>query len=452
MNPAELTRLISMAVPRYTSYPTTPHFHSGVDEASYAGWLEALGEGKTLSLYAHIPYCDSLCWFCGCHTRITRRYEPVGFYVGGLSREIALIAERLPGRNSVTHLHWGGGSPTMLAADDIKRLAAGFRERFSFAADAEFAVEVDPRGLDQPRIDALADAGLTRVSIGVQDFDPEVQWAINREQSFEETRRAVDAFRAKGVRSLNIDVLYGLPYQTETRVISTLEQVLALSPDRIALFGYAHVPWMKKHQEMIAPESLPGTLERFRQAESAARLLSEAGYQRVGIDHFAKADDALAKAQQHASLRRNFQGYTVDPADALIGFGASAIGGLPQGYVQSEPTTGRYLAMLSQGRLPVARGLALSDHDRLHRAVIESIMCMRDIRMNWLQELPGTEADKLAVRNLIAGLRDERQRGWVTTSRHGLSLHEEARPFLRLIAAQFDAYLTRSAGRHSAAV
>jgi oxygen-independent coproporphyrinogen-3 oxidase len=452
MNPAELTRLISTAVPRYTSYPTAPHFHAGVDEAAYAGWLGSLNDQQTLSLYLHIPYCDSLCWFCGCHTRITRRYEPVGFYLGGLVREIGLVADRIASRPKVTHLHWGGGSPTMLNAEDIARLATALRDRFDFTADAEFAVEVDPRGLDQPRIDALAAAGLTRVSIGVQDFDPEVQWAINREQSFEETRQAAEAFRAQGVRSLNIDVLYGLPYQTEARVLATLEKVLALEPDRIALFGYAHVPWMKKHQEMIAPESLPNTLERFRQAESAARFLVQSGYHRVGIDHFAKADDALAQAARNGTLRRNFQGYTVDPADALIGLGASAIGGLAPGYVQNEPTTGRYLAMLAEGRLPVARGLALSDTDRLHRAVIESIMCMRDIRVGWLQELAGTEADKAAIRALIAGLREERQRGWVTTSRHGLSLHEEARPFLRLIAAHFDAYLARSAGRHSAAV
>jgi oxygen-independent coproporphyrinogen III oxidase len=448
----DLARLIARPVPRYTSYPTAPHFHAGIGADDMRSWLETLPENSTLSLYLHIPFCDSLCWFCGCHTRVTRRYEPVGIYLGGLMREIGMIGALVPKSTRVTHIHWGGGSPSMLAPDDIERLAAATRAAFTLDPTCEFAVEIDPRGLDQARIDAFAAAGLTRVSLGVQDFDPKVQWAINREQSFEETKRAVDGFRARGIRSLNIDAIYGLPHQDGEKLISTLDRVVALEPDRIALFGYAHVPWMKKHQEMIDPASLPGTFERFRQAENAADFLLGAGYSRVGIDHFALPEDSLALAAQADSLRRNFQGYTVDPADALIGLGASAISSLPQGYVQNEPATGRYLAQIAEGRLTAARGLELTDEDRLRRGVIESLMCHMRLDDAILADLPGTPQQKQAIRDEMDQLKDEMSRGWVKRTRNTVVITEKGRPFLRLIASRFDAWLAHSAGRHSVAV
>ena len=449
---ADLARLAAKPVPRYTSYPTAPHFHAGLKAATYSEWLAALPVAADLSLYMHVPFCDSLCWFCGCHTRITRRYEPVGLYLGGLIREIRLVGECVPAGASVSHIHWGGGSPTMLSAEDILRLANATREAFRLRADCDFAVEIDPRGLDDARIEALARAGLTRVSLGVQDFDPEVQGAINREQSFDETQRVADAFRAKGVRSLNIDAIYGLPYQTEARLMATLEKVIALAPDRIALFGYAHVPWMKKHQEMIPPESLPGVEARFLQAENAAAFLVANGYARVGIDHFARPGDGLAMAARDGSLRRNFQGYTVDPAEALIGFGASAIGSLPQGYVQNEPTTGRYLATIAEGKLPTARGITVTAEDRMRRGVIEALMCrMRLVEADFASTDAQEEA-KAAIRATIRDMVDETRRGWVKRDGDTLLVTEAGRPFLRLIASRFDAYLGQSAGRHSVAV
>jgi oxygen-independent coproporphyrinogen III oxidase len=449
---SDIVRLIGKPVPRYTSYPTAPHFHAGIRETEYAAWLENLPESADLSLYMHIPFCDSLCWFCGCHTRITRRYEPVGLYLGGMIREIRMVAEKVPVRASVSRIHWGGGSPTMLSPDDIRRLGAATRDAFAQKPGCEFAVEIDPRGLDRARIDALAEIGLTRVSLGVQDFDPEVQWAINREQSFEETQRVAQAFRAHGVKSLNIDAIYGLPHQTEARLLATLDKVVSLDPDRIALFGYAHVPWMKKHQEMIPPEVLPGIEERFTQAESAAWFLLDKGYVRVGIDHFAKPTDALAVAMRRGNLRRNFQGYTVDPADALIGFGASAISSLPDGYAQNEPTTGRYLALISEGKLPVARGVALLDEDRLRRSVIEALMCRMEIDDRILAQSTAPETLKAEIRSEMDQFREEAKRGWVIRTRDGLIVTEAGRPFLRLIAARFDAYLAQTAGRHSVAV
>lgn len=449
---SDIARLTARPVPRYTSYPTAPHFHAGIRAGEYGQWLENLPESADLSLYMHIPFCDSLCWFCGCHTRITRRYEPVELYLGGLIREIGMVAGSVPNRATVSHVHWGGGSPTMLSAEDIRRLGTATREAFTLNPNCEFAVEIDPRGLDQARIDALAETGLTRVSLGVQDFDAQVQWAINREQSFEETQHVAEAFRAHGVRSLNIDAIYGLPYQTEARLLATLEKVVLLDPDRIALFGYAHVPWMKKHQEMIPPESLPGIEERFVQAESAACFLAQNGYIRVGIDHFAKPSDALAIATRLGRLRRNFQGYTVDPADALIGFGASAISSLPQGYVQNEPTTGRYLALVAEGKLPTARGVALTAEDRLRRAVIEALMCRMELDERVLALSGALEALKAEIRAEMDDFPDEMRRGWVKRTRDGLIVTEAGRPFLRLIAARFDAYLAGTAGRHSVAV
>lgn len=449
---SDIARLSAKPVPRYTSYPTAPHFHAGIRADEYEVWLASLPNDADLSLYMHIPFCDSLCWFCGCHTRITRRYEPVGFYLGGLIREIGMVAERIPKGATVSHIHWGGGSPTMLSPEDIRRLGQATRDAFSLQPDCEFAVEIDPRGLDQERIDALADIGLTRVSLGVQDFDPQVQWAINREQSFEETKRVADAFRAKGIVSLNIDAIYGLPHQSEERLLSTLQRVVSLAPDRIALFGYAHVPWMKKHQEMIPPEALPGIEERFTQAESAARFLMENGYNRIGIDHFAKPADALAIATRNGNLRRNFQGYTVDPADALIGFGASSIGSLPGGYVQNEPTTGRYLALVSEGKLPVARGIALTSEDRLRRAVIEALMCHMRLDERVLARSGASDEVKAGIRAEMDGFDDETRRGWVIRTKDGLIVTEAGRPFLRLIAAHFDTYLARSSGKHSVAV
>lgn len=450
--PLDLPRLLAKPVPRYTSYPTAPHFHAGITAETYARWLAELPADAALSLYMHVPFCDSLCWFCGCHTRVTRRYEPVGLYLGGLMREVALIGAAVPRTARVTQIHWGGGSPTMLSPDDIRRLSDATRKAFRLADGAEFAIEVDPRGLDEARIAALAESGLTRVSIGVQDFDPEVQWAINREQSVEETRRAIEGFRAHGIRSLNIDAIYGLPHQTEARLIATLDEVVRLAPERIALFGYAHVPWMKKHQEMIPTEALPGISARFEQAEAAARFLVAAGYERVGIDHFALPTDSLAVAARNGTLRRNFQGYTVDPADALIGLGASAIGALPQGYIQNETATGRYLAQVSEGRLAAARGIALSDEDRARRRVIEAIMCDLALHADLLDSIAAPDAVKAAIRAEIAGMVDAFPEGFVIGDAKGFTVTEEGRPFLRLIAARFDAYLAEAAGRHSVAV
>jgi oxygen-independent coproporphyrinogen-3 oxidase len=449
MTPDDI-RSLSAPVPRYTSYPTAPHFHAGVGDGDYGDWLAALKPGSALSLYMHIPFCDTLCWFCGCNTKITQKYGPVSRYLTALTAEVAIVSGQIPRDHSVRHIHWGGGSPTLLTPDDITRLAEATRAAFKLADDVDFAIEVDPRGLDAPRIEALAKAGLTRVSLGVQDFDPEVQAAINRHQSVAETRAVIDGFREAGVTSLNIDIVYGLPKQTLERLLATVNEVIAMRPDRIALFGYAHVPWMKTHQKLIRDEDLPDIVERHRQATFAAGALRQAGYVPIGLDHFALETDAMAKAAADGTLKRNFQGYTVDPADALIGLGASSIGSLPQGYVQNAPAQADYMRRIQAGKLAATRGLALSDDDRMRRDIIERLMCgMAFSRSHALETYGALAAPLLATASELVA---EDRLGLLGATEDGFVITERGRAFMRRFAAAFDAYLPQSQARHSLAV
>ncbi|MGH6923292.1 MAG: oxygen-independent coproporphyrinogen III oxidase [Propylenella sp.] len=443
-------KLSATSAPRYTSYPTAPHFHAGVGSETYAGWLASLAAGTSVSLYLHIPFCDTLCWFCGCNTKATRHYAPVAEYLRALHQEIALVGGMLPPGVVIRHIHWGGGSPTLLTAEDISALAAAIRRAFTVDRRTDFAVEIDPRGLSSEQTDALIAAGLTRASFGVQDFDRTVQQAINRIQSFNETKAVIEGFRRGGIMSINIDVLYGLPHQNLGRLTDTLLKVLSLDPDRIALFGYAHVPWMKKHQAMIMDADLPGAAERFEQAQRAGDLIAARGYRRIGIDHFAKPEDPLAMAARAGRLRRNFQGYTADESEVVIGLGASAIGRLPQGFVQNIVPTREYERQVGDGRLPVARGIELTREDRVRAYAIERLMCDFSLRDADLRARFGAEADEvIAEADRIA---PSDYAGFVTREGGMLSVTEDGRPFVRLICAAFDAYFGAGAARHSAAV
>mgnify|MGYP000867925398 FL=1 len=440
----------SGSVPRYTSYPTAPHFHEGVDCGKYAQWLGELGAGHDLSLYVHIPYCDRLCWFCACHTKHTLKYEPITSYLASLKKEIAKVGALVSRDAKVTAVHFGGGSPTMVKPEDLTDLMAAFRAAFDFKDDVEISVEMDPNDLDEARYDALAAIGMTRASLGVQDFDPKVQKTINRIQTFEQTKSVVDAVRARGVHSVNCDILYGLPYQTMETLESTVNDIVSLSPDRIALFGYAHVPWMKKHQTMIPEEALPGVEMRFAQMTRAAEMLLAAGYEPIGIDHFARPDDRLAIAARTGKLRRNFQGYTDDAAEALIGFGASSIGQLPQGYVQNMPATGEYQRMADADGLTVVRGIALSEDDRLRSMVIEQIMCRFAFSFAAVRDaFPAIGETVIGEARQFAASNPDRICEIVGDE---FRLTEAGKPFARSIAAVFDSYLATGKGRHSIAV
>ena len=302
----ELLAKYDRPVPRYTSYPTAPHFHAGIGPAACRDWLAEVPAGLPLSIYLHVPFCQELCWYCGCHTTIARRYRSIAEYLELLLGELELVANALGGRRPVAHVHLGGGTPTMLSPDDLRRLGERLRERFAITADAEVAVEIDPRPLAPATVEALAAIGVTRASLGLQDVNPEVQRAINRWQPFEVTKRAVSWLREAGIRGINLDLIYGLPHQTVGRVLRSVEA------------------------------ALPGPMERAAQLEVAAARLRGAGYVAIGLDHFALPDDSLALALREGRLRRNFQGYTTDTAPVLIGLGASAIGSLPQGYVQER--------------------------------------------------------------------------------------------------------------------
>ena len=449
MNGALLERY-DRRVPRYTSYPTAPHFHAGVNAETYLGWLADLTEDDPLSLYFHVPFCKRMCWYCGCHTKVVRRYGPVAEYAGLLLREIELTAAAIPGGPPVTHIHWGGGTPTILSPDDCARLMDAVGEHFRIAPRAEIAIEMDPRTVTAGMAAALADSGINRASLGVQDFTETVQKAINRVQPFAMTARVVNWLRGAGIDGINFDLMYGLPLQTVADAVASIDLAVELEPDRISLFGYAHVPWMKSHQKMIPDESLPGPVERFEQAETAAARLVEHGYRRIGLDHFARPDDPMSRALDEGALHRNFQGYTTDGARALIGFGSSSIGALPQGYVQNSVPMHAYAEAIRDGRPAVARGLALSVEDRVRRDIIERLMC--DLRVDL--DAVAAPYGKTAVdfKTEIAALAPMVEDGLTETSGATIRITEQGRPLMRAVCAVFDRYLEAGAARHSQAI
>ncbi len=437
-------------VPRYTSYPTAPHFHPGINAATYERWLAAVGPEAPLSLYFHVPFCHEMCWYCGCHTKVVRRYEPVGEYASTMAQEVTLIGNMLEAHPPVTHMHWGGGTPTILSADDLEHLMEKIRAAFNVAPDAEIAVEMDPRTMTEDRVRALARAGVNRASLGVQDFTDRVQKAINRIQPYEMTAQVVEWLRAAGIDAINFDLMYGLPYQTDEDVRRTVDLSAKLRPDRIAVFGYAHVPWMKTHQKMIPDESLPDDWQRFEQAEAAADQLVERGYRRIGLDHFALETDAMTVALDQGRLHRNFQGYTTDEARALVGFGASSIGALPQGYVQNAVPLRAWADAVRGGRPAVDKGIALSDDDRLRRDIIERLMCDMSVDLTAQAARYGKTADYF--RSEIELLEPMIADGIAVIDGERISIPEPGRPLMRAVCAVFDSYLDRGIGRHSKAV
>ncbi len=431
--------------PRYTSYPTSPHFHAGVDGGKTRDWLSTLRDDEPVSLYLHIPYCDTLCWFCGCHTKVTRKYAPVSSYVDSLLQEIDVVAAAAGKRLPVRWIHFGGGSPTILSADDIHRIAAALRDRFDIRGDVEFALEIDPRELTTAQIDAWAQVGVNRISVGLQDLNEQVQRAINRVQTFEETEACIEAFRARGVRDVNVDLIYGLPYQTLERVRATVAGAMALKPSRLALFGYAHVPWMKRHQSMIPEEALPNAEKRLRSAEESEQMLIDGGYIPIGLDHFAAPEDSMAKAALSGTLTRNFQGYTTDVASALIGLGASSISRSRDGYWQNVSGARDYARAVAAGDLPVARGVGLSDDDRARGKIIEDLMCFGRVDLSKVSQ-------GLDLTEELARLDAMRADGLIDYDDDTVTMTEVGRPYVRAVCAVFDAYLAKGAARHSSVV
>jgi len=447
----ELTEKYDLRVPRYTSYPTAPHFHPGVGAAEYEEWLARLDPDSELSLYLHIAYCAEMCWFCGCHTKITRRYAPIETYMNAVFGEVDLVAAKLPAKMKVRHIHFGGGSPTILDPQDFVRTIDRLRERFHIKPDAEIAVELDPRTATEEYVAALKRAGVTRASLGVQDFDPKVQQAINRIQPYEVTAQTVDWLRRYQIPEINMDLIYGLPFQTLEGLLDTIDRAVAFAPKRIALFGYAHVPWMKKHQRLIPPESLPDTAQRWEQYEKAcARLVDDHGYVQIGLDHFARPDDEMAVALAEKRLNRNFQGYTTDTATVLVAFGASGIGSLPQGYVANVGEIHFYQEAIGEGRLPIQRGVAINDDDRLRRRIIERLMCDLEVDLDKIAAQFGRSGSEFE--DELASLTPMIADGLVAVDGHTITVTPEGRTLVRAVGAAFDRYLKRGEQRHSKAV
>ena len=436
ISPDIFAKYAAMRVPRYTSYPTAPHFSAAVDEIQYRSWLRALPLDEPVSVYLHIPFCREMCWYCGCHTTVTRRRAPVSRNAAILAREIDLVAAAVGRELRIAHLHWGGGSPTLLAPDDVALIHGALKQSFLLDPQAEGAVEIDPRTLTPDLASAFSRAGVNRASIGVQTFDPRVQAAINRIQPFDTVAAAVRMLRERSIPAINFDLIYGLPFQTVQSCVDTVEQALRLQPDRLAVFGYAHVPEFKAHQRKIDEATLPEPAERQEQAEAIAGALTARGYRQIGLDHFALPGDSLAAAAETGTLHRNFQGYTIDPCRTLIGLGVSAIGRLPQGFVQNATRIPDYERRVAGGQLATVRGYELSPDDRRRASVIERLMCDHCAHIGSV-DVP---LDQLMKDGLI-----RRSGGWI-------EVVEEARPLVRSVASAFDAKLPGSAARHVTAV
>ncbi|AWM24419.1 oxygen-independent coproporphyrinogen III oxidase [Sinorhizobium fredii] len=449
MQPSLVAKYGEARLPRYTSYPTAPRFSPAIDVGTYGNWLAATPLDKPASLYLHIPFCRSMCWYCGCHTTITQRDQPILDYLDMLREEIGVVAARTKAPLNIDHVHFGGGTPTIMRPEEMLALVRLLRERFDFADTAEIAVEIDPRTLEQEMATALGEAGVRRASLGVQSFDPVVQMAINRVQSEEQTLEAVSRLRRAGVDSINFDLIYGLPHQTVESCIATAEAAIAMGPDRFAVFGYAHIPSFKKHQKLIDEAALANAEGRVAQAEAIAATLIAAGYRRIGLDHFARPDDSLALAQENGQLHRNFQGYTTDACETLIGFGASAIGRMTAGYVQNEIPPGVYAQRIASGRLATVKGYSLTAEDRLRANVIERLMCDFRVDVPAIAAAHGFDPQMLLHGNAkLAMLESD---GVLENVGGVIRLHDEGRFLIRAVAAAFDAYLEQSARTHSKA-
>ena len=447
---AEKSEKYDLRVPRYTSYPTSPHFNETDTDAQYREWLSNLDPKTGVSLYIHVPFCDSMCNFCGCYTKIVKRYDPVAGYLEYVLKEIDLLAAALPARMTAKHVHWGGGSPTMLKAEDWVTIIEKLKSVFDIDDSSELAVELDPRTATEDYVKAISEAGINRASIGVQDFHEEVQIAINRVQPFDVTQRVVGWLNKYGITSINLDLLYGLPFQTTERVIDMVDKAVSLNPKRFAVFGYAHVPWMKSHMKLIPEEALPNAMERWEQMDAAAERLEKHGFVKVGLDHYARPDDEMTIAMNEERLHRNFQGYTVDNNPVMLPLGASSIGQTPDGYVANVQPLRDYQRMIDAGTLPIGRTRGLEAEDILRRDVIEQIMCNMKVNLRTVCKEHGVAEDHFAEeeKKLLALVEDD-----LCTLENGvLTLPEEGRPLMRMVAATFDTYLQQGQKKHSRAV
>ncbi len=440
----DLLHKYSVPGPRYTSYPTAPYFHTGFGEADWQSTLAAPAKDRGLSLYTHIPFCDSLCYYCGCNMVATHQYDKTRPYLAALDREMAATASHIDASRVAHQLHWGGGTPTYLNPDDIRALMATTRRHFTLADDAEISCEVDPRELTRAHLEALRESGFNRVSFGVQDMDPAVQQAVNRIQSAELIEQVLDWSRELGFASINLDLIVGLPKQTPESFRRTLDQVTHWAPDRVAVFAYAHVPWMKKHQRLIRETDLPDLAAKLALQQAVNDQLGDAGYVNIGLDHFARPSDELVRAQQNKTLWRNFQGYTTHKHSDILAFGASSISQTADAYMQNEKTLKRYQDRVGYTGFAVERGIRLTRDDQIRRDAITRVMCELELDLAGFGQEWGIDfADYFA--DALADLRPLESDGLVNTDPSRIRVTETGRLFLRNIGMVFDRYLKDAA-------
>ncbi|MCS3700648.1 oxygen-independent coproporphyrinogen-3 oxidase [Salinibacter ruber] len=440
----DLLRQYNQSLPRYTSYPTAPHFGEAVGRETFRAevWRASTAAPEApLSLYLHLPFCRQLCYYCGCHMKVTHDPARIAKYLRYLKREIDLLAPMLSSDRPVTQVHWGGGTPTLLSPEQIRELGEHIRDRFRMAPDAEMSIEADPRGLTEDHIAAAREIGMNRLSLGVQSFDPTVQEAINRVQPERLTRTAVQWARDYGIESVNLDLVYGLPHQTPDTMADTLGGVVDLDPDRVALYSYAHVPSVLEHQCLIPKEALPAPTERLRLFKQALeRLTTTAGYRFIGLDHFAKPDDELALAQDNGTLRRNFQGYSTRAGADVYAFGLSGIHQLSGLYAQNTKNLRTYYDQIDQDELTVYRGYRPTQEDRLRRHVIMQLMCNAEVQKGAVEARFNVDFDA-HFSAALDRLRPLEQDGLVALRPDAITVRPPGRLLVRNVAAAFDAYL-----------
>ena len=450
----ELVRKYNVPGPRYTSYPTAPQFSEAIDRTALLAEIatDNRADASPLSVYFHLPFCETLCWYCGCTTVITKRLASAGEYVGWLEKELALTAPLLNPARPVTQLHFGGGTPTFLPPAEIDRLAAAIHRHFKFSPDSENSVEIDPRRLTKAHVEAFRRLGCNRASLGVQDTNAEVQLAVHRWQPLEQTAQAIAWLRTAGYQSVSLDLIYGLPKQTPASFTQTLDDVIALNPDRLAVFSYAHVPWIKPSQKIFDDRAqLPSTEAKLEMMMTAVTKLTAAGYVQIGMDHFARPNDELALAFAAGTLHRNFQGYTTRAGATLYGFGMSSISQTDGSFYQNHKELPDYIAALEAGRLPVERGYLLTEDDRRRRTVISDVMCGRGLDFASLSRRLGLDFAATFAPEL-ASLSDLEADGLLVRRDQGVDITVLGRLFLRIIAMRFDAHLAKRPGGFSKTV
>ena len=439
----QLIRRFDVSGPRYTSYPTADRFVEAFDAEAYRLWLGRRtvgGMGRPLSLYVHIPFCNTICYYCACNKIITKDHGRSAKYLKYLAKEFAMQAAALEGSHEVVQLHFGGGTPTFLSNDELRQLMASIREHFTLAPNGEYSIEVDPRKVDAETVALLGELGFNRMSIGVQDFDPAVQKAVNRIQSIEETQLVIEAARASGFQSVSVDLIYGLPKQNVISFNHTLEEVIRLSPDRLSIYNYAHLPGLAKPQRRISESELPTPDAKLQILQLAIRRLTDAGYVFIGMDHFAKPDDELAVAQRQGRLHRNFQGYSTHAEADLMAFGVSALSKVGPTYCQNYKTIEEYYDALDRDELPVMRGIELTPDDVLRRSIIQALMCHFELSIESVEIAHLIDFNSYFATEL-ASLSEMEKAGLLTIDSQWITVLPRGRMLVRAIAMVFDRYL-----------